>query len=94
MYLLTWFVQALHVKKRLESQAVENRLIRPKKSSTFWGREIRPLFMDKYRGSSSEEEEEDVDNNLRKGKEARRKLRQEKRADRNFMQSKLSSPNH
>lgn len=81
------------MKKRLENQAIESRLIRPKKSSTFWGREIRPLFMDKYRGSSSEEEDDDEEANIKKGKEARRKLRQERRANNQFMQQKLASPN-
>lgn len=84
--------QALHVKKRLEKQAVERNLIAPKASMTFWGREIKPLFMDKYKGSSSEEEEADEDGNARKAKETRRKLRRERRADRAFMSQKLGSP--
>jgi hypothetical protein len=76
---------------RLEQQAVERRLIRPKKSTTFWGREFKPLFTDKYRGSSSEDED-DEEEAIRKGKAARRKLRQDKRADRNFMEQKIGSP--
>ena len=63
-----------------------------KKSSTFWGREIRPLFLKKYQGSSSEEEDADEDAKLRKGKEMRKKLRKARRADKNFMVEKLGSP--
>lgn len=80
------------MKKRLEKRAVEQRLIAPKSNMTFWGREIKPLFMDKFRGSSSEEEDADDEGNIRKGKEIRRKLRRERRADRAFMSQKLGSP--
>jgi hypothetical protein len=71
---------------------VERRLIPQKKSTTFWGREFKPLFTDKYRGSSSEDEDDDEEENVRRGKAARRKLRQDKRADRSFMEKKIGSP--
>ena len=77
------------MKKRLEQQAVERNLIKPKKNTTFWGREFRPLFLDKFKGSSSEEDEADEDAQVRKGKEARRRLRREKRLDRTAMSQKL-----
>ena len=80
------------MKKRLEKQAVDRHLIAPKSNMTFWGREIKPLFTDKFKGSSSEEEEADDEGNNRKAKETRRKLRRERRADRAFMSQKLGSP--
>ena len=82
----------MHIKHKLEKKAIDQRLISPKKSSTFWGREIRPFFQDKYQGSSSEEEEEDEEGMVRKGKEMRRQLRREKRAEKAFISQKLNSP--
>ena len=85
-------VQALVLKRKLEKKAVEQHLMVAKKSSTFWGREIRPLFMSKYQGSSSEEDDADEETKLKRGKELRKKLRRERRADKNFMAQKIGSP--
>jgi hypothetical protein len=86
------FLQAIMIKRRLEKKAVEQHLLLPKNSTTFWGREIRPLFLSKYQGSSSEDEDGDEEGKLRKGKEARKKLRRARRDDKNFMAQKLGSP--
>jgi hypothetical protein len=74
---------------RLEQQAAEVRLISPKKKSTFWEREIRPLFVARYKGSSSEEEDDDEAANIAKGKEVRKKIRQQKRLEKSAMKEKL-----
>ncbi|KAJ1439312.1 hypothetical protein B484DRAFT_415932 [Ochromonadaceae sp. CCMP2298] len=79
--------RALHVKKRLEDRAVERELIPPKKNNTFWGRNFKPLFTDKYRGSS--EEEEDEEELVAKGKLARRRQRKDKRATKALMAQHL-----
>jgi len=48
------------VKKKLEKQAEERNLIVNKKKPTFFGKEIMPMFIDVYRGSSSEDEDEET----------------------------------
>ena len=87
----TVYKQAIHIKNRLEKQAVDKNLISPKKNSTFWGREIRPLFLNQFHGSSSEDDDEDEEEMVRRGKELRKKQRREKRAEKALMNLKLAA---
>lgn len=48
------------MKKKLEKQAEERNMIVNKKKPTFFGTEIMPMFIDVYRGSSSEDDDEET----------------------------------
>ena len=48
------------MKKKLEKQAQDRNLIVQKKKSTFFSREVMPMFVEVYRGSSSEDEDEET----------------------------------
>ncbi len=65
------------MKKKLYDQAVSRNLIEPKKES-FWKRELKPIFVDNFQFSSSEDEE--VQEKARK--EARAAVRAKRKEDR------------
>lgn len=77
------------MKKKLNAQAAERKVRAPKKD-TFYRRELRPMFLSRYKGSSSEEDEEDEELQRKKGKAARRALRLAAKSDRAFMAEKVA----
>jgi hypothetical protein len=69
--------RALHIKRKLYDQAVAKGLVKPKRYN-FYRREIRPLLIDIYHDSDSEDEEVME----KRAKEAKTALRAQRRAER------------
>lgn len=70
--------RALHIKQKLYEKAVEKQMVKPKRYN-FYRKEIRPLFVDIYHDSDSEDESV-VE---QRKKEAKAALRAQRRAERN-----------
>lgn len=79
----------MHIKEKLYEQAVQKGLAKPKRYN-FYRREIRPLFVDVYHDSDSEDEEE-VERRKKEAKAALRAKRREERMERKKMTEKLES---
>jgi len=82
--------RAIHIKEKLYAKAVEKGLAKPKKT-TFFERELQPMFGE-YHGSSSDSEA--GEENHRKAKEAIRAKRRADRMQKKSIVQKIDSYNH
>lgn len=85
--------RALHIKEKLQEQAVMRGELSPdvlNRKRTFYNRELKPLFMHKFDGSSSDEEAEGNEqkrmNRLEARKAHRRQRKDDRRKDREYQE--------
>lgn len=77
--------RALYIKEKLQEQAVMRGELSPdilNRKRTFYNREVKPLFMHKFDGSSSEEEAEGNEEKRLKRLEARKAYRRQRKEGR------------